>query len=359
MTQVPANDVSILKSIWKQDQSGRWAIHDMQGLELKPRDGYEPDYFKIKDEMHLLTQHPGAVMKDIFSSFGMTEFLLRQSIVPIVAWNDGDKEMKCIGTDFFISASGLLMTAAHVLRDPIDEKYASLSTVGDRTFRLDASLRFGVMLPANPAMRGAPAFFGVNPALRDAKWFMAPFEWAYHWGTEVESPLPHKAPEFQLGLDIAVCKVKLSPVLSGAYQPLNIAQHSLAVGERAVAIGYAEMENMPFDNREDYQPELVVSVGSVKNVYPDNITERQTTTLGPCFDFDAKILGKMSGSPILVGSGILTKGVVSRSWQGEKLASGCLIAPIMSLPLGQADGKSLVQLMKDGTEGIAEMRGFA
>ena len=50
----------------------------------------------------------------------MTEFLLRQSIVPIVAWNDGDDEIRCIGTGFFISATGYLLTAARVLRDPID-----------------------------------------------------------------------------------------------------------------------------------------------------------------------------------------------------------------------------------------------
>ena len=72
-----------------------------------------------------MTQRPGAIMSNFFATFGTTEFLVWQSIVPIVAWNDGGEEIRCIGTGFFISASGLLMTAAHVLRDPVDENYAS------------------------------------------------------------------------------------------------------------------------------------------------------------------------------------------------------------------------------------------
>jgi hypothetical protein len=64
----------------------------------------------------------------------------------------------------------------------------------------------------------------------------------------------------------------------------------------------------------------------------------------------------MSGGPILVGSGILAKGVVSRSWQDEKFATGCLIAPIMSITLA-AVRKSLLELMMTGNEGMAVFQG--
>ena len=94
MASGQADAIGILKSIWRQDKADKWIIHDVQGIDLKPREGFTKDYFKIKDEMVLLTQHPGHVIDNLFASFGMTEFLVRQSIVPIVAWNYGDEEMR-------------------------------------------------------------------------------------------------------------------------------------------------------------------------------------------------------------------------------------------------------------------------
>ncbi len=349
------NQIAVLKSVWKKDDAGRWAIHGMKGVDLKPREGFERDYFKIEDEMVMLTDRPGPVMRDLFSTFGLTEFIIRQSIVPIVAWNEGDQGMRCIGTGFFISASGLLMTAAHVIRDPIDDQYADFTKIGEKTIRFDKSLKMGVLIPTNPAMRNAPAeIFNAPDEIREALSIIAPIEWATNWGQEVVGPLFHMKPEYKLDLDIAVCKIAANQI-GGSYQPLNIGQHDLRVGDRAVAIGYAEMKNIQFGDQEAYEPSLVVSVGSVTNVYPDNITKKEATTPGPCFEFDARIPGKMSGAPILVGSGIVTKGVVSRSWQDERRASGGLIAPMMGLNL--ANGKSLLQLMEDGSEGIARLMG--
>jgi hypothetical protein len=349
MTHNQTKTIAIFKSIWKQDAAGVWSVHDAQGIDLKPRKGYAADYFRIENDIKLLTHRPGAIFKDFFASFGTTEFLIRQSVVPIVAWNEGDAEMRCIGTGFFISASGLLITAAHVLRDPVDEEYTSLTPVGKSGFRMGDSLHFGIMLPTNPAMRNAP--FNVPDQLRNARSIICPFEWAQHWGQTIESPLFDRKPDFRLDLDIAVCKVKAN-FLGGAYQPLNIGLHSLKIGDRAVAIGYPEMKNIPFkaDRETQPEPELIVSVGTVTNIYPDNLTEKQTPTPGPCFNFDAKIPGKMSGGPIIVGPGIITKGVVSRSWTGENDASGCLIAPIMGLKL--QTGKSIFDMMTTGNEGI-------
>src|ERR1700677_4249431 len=105
-----SDQIGILKSLWKKNEAGVWVTHDIKGIDLNPREGSEADYFKIKDETVLLTQQPGPVMRDLFATFGSTEFIIRQSIVPIVAWNEGDQGMRCIGTGFFISASGLLMT---------------------------------------------------------------------------------------------------------------------------------------------------------------------------------------------------------------------------------------------------------
>ncbi len=352
MEQNPRDEIGILKSIWRRNEAGAWASYDLKGIDLKPREGFSKDYFKIENEVNLMTQRPGPIMNNLFATFGTTEFLVRQSIVPIVAWNDGDEEIRCIGTGFFISASGLLITAAHVLRDPVDENYTSVTHVDKISHKLGENLHFGILLPANPAMRNAP--FEIHPAIREAKWFMCPFEWAYHWGKDVESPLLHKKPEFTPALDIAVCKVREQSLI-GPYQPLNIGLYNLKLGDRAVAIGYPEMRNIRLSG-DDYQPELIVSVGSVTTIHPDNITEKKNATPGPNFEFDARIPGKMSGSPILVGGGIITKGVVSRSLgSNENHASGCLIAPMMALPL--IGDKSLLDLMNSGNEGIAKIHG--
>ena len=135
----------------------------------------------------------------------------------------------------------------------------------------------------------------------------------------------------------------------------TIGLHNLKLADRAVAIGYPEMRNIQLGG-DDYQPELVVSVGSVTFIHLDNMTEKQSSTPGPNFEFNARIPGKMSGSPILVGGGIITKGVVSRSLgSNDNHASGCLVAPMMNLPL--IDEKSLLDLMRDGKDGIAQFIG--
>lgn len=351
MKKPRSDEISILKTIWNKTKDGKWGIHDLKSIPLNPRDGFSKDYFRIQDDLVLMTQRPGGVMENFFTSFGGTEFLLRQSIVPIVARVEGEDEIRCIGTGFFISASGLLLTAAHVIRDPIEEKYMKPQLVDIDTYKMSEGATFGVLLPANPAMKNAP--FGMDPIKRNAKFFIAPFEWMQHWGKDEKSPLLHRKPEFKLDLDIAICKVQQSRLI-GPYQPLNIGRHKLNFGDRAVAIGYAEMRNIRLYD-DNYQPELFVSVGSVIEIYPDNISEKQNLTPGPNFRFDAKIPGKMSGAPILVGEGIITKGVVSRSWSNDNDSSGCLIAPLMNLPV--INGKSLSDMMKSGEEGIAVIKG--
>ena len=64
MKQNQSDGVAILKSLWKKNKEGVWAVHDIKAIDLRPREGFEADYFKIKDEMVLLTQRPGPVMRD-------------------------------------------------------------------------------------------------------------------------------------------------------------------------------------------------------------------------------------------------------------------------------------------------------
>ena len=348
----PSRSVKILKTTWIKDQAGLWRINELRELELRPRSGYTNQYFKINNDTISLPKAQRPAPLEFFSLFGTPEFVLRQSIVPIVAWNDGDDEVKCIGTGFFISTTGHLMTAAHVSLDPVDGKYTSVTEVDEASQTLGSTLQFGILLPANPAIKSAP-FEIQPPIIREANCFFCSFEWTQHWKSKVDSPFPFQKPEFDLSHDISICKVKEQPIL-GPFQPLNIGRHNLRIGDRAVAIGYPEMRNFRMKG-DNYQPELMVSIGSVTKVIRDNLTSKQNSTPGPNFEFSAKIPGKMSGSPILVGDGILAKGIVSRSWQDEDHASGCLIAPMFSLNVGR--GESLLRLMKSGNAGIPELSG--
>jgi len=97
-----------------------------------------------------------------------------------------------------------------------------------------------------------------------------------------------------------------------------------------------------------------VSVGEVMSVFPENHLKRDVPTPGPCFDFDAKIPGKMSGGPIFGAQGAVVRGVVSRSFSGERHAFGAMLGPAMRLPLGE--NTTLKSLMESGSEGIAQVQ---
>ena len=105
--------------------------------------------------------------------------------------------------------------------------------------------------------------------------------------------------------------------------------------------------------------DLYVSTGSVGEVFQRNHTERNVPTPGPCFDFQAKITGKMSGAPVFGGEGAIIRGVVSRSFQGERHAYGAMLGPAMDLPLHQPgiSGRTLRTLMRAGNEGMAQVHG--
>ena len=340
-------EVAILKSLWRKNQDGGWHIHGIKGLTLKPRAGFGSDFFSYESQMELMTSSPTTnSVHELFTSFGSTDFLMKQSILPVVAWVEGENFIRCIGTAFVISCTGYLITACHVLLDPQDRKYGKVVR-GGNTIRFMEDMRMGVLIPISPA-------YGYTGNL------FVPFEQCWYWGEWKDSPLLHENETFDILTDIAICKIPLMSDGTG-HQPLNLSLNRFVRGEKAFAFGYAEMDDIPLEREAgrltapDFEQDLYVSVGEVMDVFPDNHQRKDVPTPGPCFDFRAKVPGKMSGGPILGGDGAVVRGVISRSFSGEKHAYGAMLGSVMQLPL--AEDKTLRGMMDSGNEGITKIQG--
>lgn len=340
-----SSGISILKSLWQREADGRWAISDLAGVELKPRSGHEADFFALEGEMALMTSRPPPNVHAMFASFGPTDFLMKQSILPIIAWTKGATSIRCIGTSFVVSCTGYLVTACHVLLDPQESGYGSVK-VTDNALLFGEDLSIGVLMPLSPA-------YGVRAC------YFLPLQGAWYWGRWRDSPLFHENKKFDSLVDVAICKIPELP--NGvAHQPLNLSLNAFRVGEVAYSIGYAMMNDIPInyvDGRmliPEFEWDLYISVGEVAEVFPQNHVTKEVPTPGPSFDFRARIPGKMSGSPIFGAKGSVVRGVVSRSFSGEKHAYGCMVGPVMRLPFGSS---SLTKLMESGIEGIPSIHG--
>ncbi|HTA65659.1 MAG TPA: trypsin-like peptidase domain-containing protein [Xanthomonadaceae bacterium] len=343
----PTSEMGVLKTLWRRNQAGRWAIHDMKGLALKPKPGFDPGFFIFESEFELLTSSPASrSFLELVTSFGSTDFLLKQSVVPVVALVEGENIARCIGTGFVISCTGYVITACHVLLDPQDSGYGRVSRIGD-TLRFLDGLSMGVLIP-------------LNPAYGHRGYFFLPFEKCRYWGEWRDSPLIHEPDRIDIHTDIAICKVPPLPA-DVAHQPLNLSLNSFVVGEKSFALGYAEMMDIPLQRKEgrivvpDATLDLYVSVGEVMHLFPDNLQRKEVPTPGPCFDFRARVPGKMSGGPIFGGDGAVVRGVVSRSFSGEKHAFGAMLGPVMRLLVTET--QTLKDLMESGNEGIVRIQG--
>lgn len=59
MEQTPKDETGILKSIWGKNAAGVWADHDLKGIDLKPRESFSKDYFRIESRNNIIAQSPG------------------------------------------------------------------------------------------------------------------------------------------------------------------------------------------------------------------------------------------------------------------------------------------------------------
>lgn len=345
--------ISVFKSLWNRREDGRWAISDLKGLDLTPGSDTDKRFFVLRGDVQLMTNSPNGSLEDVLSSFGPPDFLMQQSIVPVVAWLDGEHAIRCVGTASIISCTGYLLTAAHVLMDPLEGGYGAVRQ--GTQVKHHERLNFGVLIPF-----WAP---GIGMTFRKAFRFF-PFEKMWNWGQWKQSPLPHEDDKWEHLTDVAVCKVPEMPH-GRAHQPLNMSLNPFVPGEDAYALGYGEMPDIQLDPMSggiadsNFRLDLRVSVGNIINVFPQNHIEREVYTPGPCFDFDARIPGKMSGAPIFGARGAVVRGVVSRSFSGEDHAYGSMLGPVMDLGLDEPEitNRSLRELLEDGNEGMSKVVG--
>jgi len=345
--------ISIMKTLWSRRADGKWQINGMKGLELSSDKSGEERYFVLRGDVQLMTNSPNAGMDDVLSMFGTTDFLMQQSIVPVVAWLEGEHAMRCIGTASIISCTGYLLTAAHVVMDPIEAGYGAVRD--GVQVRMHENLNFGVLIP----------FWGPSQGMTMQKAFrFFPIEQAWNWGEWKQSPLLHEDDRWEHLSDIAICKIPEMPN-GRSHQPLNMSLNPFVPDEDAYALGFAEMPDLQLDPQNgglaQRKPsmDIYVSVGKIINTFPQNHVEKKVSTPGPCFDFNARIPGKMSGAPIFGARGAVIRGVVSRSFSGEEHAYGSMLGPAMQLPLDCPENanRTLAGLLQTGNEGMAKVEG--
>lgn len=247
------------------------------------------------------------------------------------------------------------MTAAHVLMDPFETGVSKINHV-DGTAYTDGKIYMGIMVQVPPAYIAAS-----RPGPKDPEYLVMPIQQSFTWGKWEQGPLLNSPETYKYKTDVGICKVKPLP-WGLPYQPLALSSNPFTVGERAFALGYSEMNDIELiDNGNggkkprEMRAELFVSGGPVLNLYRNNHVTREVPTPGPCFDFEARIPGKMSGSPIFGAGGVVVRGVVSRSFSGEKHAFGVAVDSILDLPLGA--GETLRKMQVSGLEGMPQVMG--
>jgi len=104
--------MKLLSHHWRLDDNGFPKLENFVTISLTPtkKRAHTERFFEIQDD--LVIAQP--------NFFGTTHWVLGQSIVPIVIIGKDGQRIEPIGTGFFISCDGILITAGHVLTHLVD-----------------------------------------------------------------------------------------------------------------------------------------------------------------------------------------------------------------------------------------------
>jgi hypothetical protein len=136
--------IAVLKPLWTKHNDGSWGVHTADSVQLSSGPTDDQKYFLVDGDVQLMSTLASKNIHEVLKSFGSVSFLMKQSIVPVVSCMAGDDHIKCVGTATIISCSGYVLTAAHVLMDPVESRHGGHR---DRnSIRYDETLEFGVLV---------------------------------------------------------------------------------------------------------------------------------------------------------------------------------------------------------------------
>lgn len=264
---------------------------------------------------------------------------VQEAIVPVVLW-DG-VELRCHGTAFAISASGLFVTARHVVNDFL-EQFAEATLHGQAGLFILYESNYP--LPPTEDEPDVPASFGgLFPVLGVAQ---------------------HPTADLAV-LRVAVPRRNGQPV---RFPTLGVHVGLPRVGQLCTAIGYGYMklgEQIGTKASKstsltivDYERQLAVSRGDVVAVHP---VRRDLGLLNwPCFQSRARFAGGMSGAPVITEYGVVVGAVCTCTNEAPWTSTVTLLGALMVLHVPPVDdkghiGRGLVELAEEGAISVTGM----
>ena len=265
-----------------------------------------------------------------FATIGPFPHQTQMSIMPVVAMKG--QYLRGVGTCFAISSQGLVITARHVIEDALE--------IDDNGEKKDPDLWVGAVYAAELGLED----LGEVPDL-------------------LGGPLPAHKVHYSESHDIALMQLNL-PRRRETGGTLRMPQLKLGMripseGEPCVGIGYHAMDwkQATGPHTHDVAQSYSASQGRIGTVH---LIKRDDVLMKfPCFQTDCRLVGGMSGGPVIDGANGTVIGIVCAGFEvpeGEKQISYASLARTslsLVLEATTASGRTEKKFLYDFVQGGA------